>query len=108
MSITFELIVQTPGFFHISQQIFGYLDNPTLAICRQVCQEWRFIIDEFWLLRRLQRFKRKVNKSQFVNEEILYTDWVIMFRYIEASKNLDTMQNIVPLLDQSFRSSPFK
>ena len=102
-----QTIVQSPGLFHISEQIFGYLDNPTLAICRQVCQGWKCIIDEFWLLRRLGRFKRKLTVSQFMNEALLEEDWALLFRYIETSKNLgtmvwDTMKNIVPLLDKCF------
>jgi len=107
VNMELQTIVQSPGLFHISEQIFGYLDNPTLAICRQVCQGWKGIIDEFWLLRRLGRFKRKLTVSQFMNEALLEEDWALLFRYIETSKNLgdmvwDTMKTIVPMLDNCY------
>ena len=100
-------IVQTPGLFHITQQIFGYLDNTTLAKCRQVCAAWKDIIDEFWLLRRLGKFKKKLSLDRFMNEALLHVDWALLFRYIETSKNMgadvwEAMKTIVPLLDKSF------
>ena len=46
-----EQFIENPGYQHIGQLIFQYLDHKTLLSCRFVCQTWKIFLDDprFWL-----------------------------------------------------------
>ena len=41
-----EKIISNPGFMHIREQIFGYLNFKTLVLCQEVSEEWAMALQK--------------------------------------------------------------
>ena len=46
-----DQIIENPGYLHIGQLIFQYLNHKTLLSCRFACQSWKIFLNDpkFWL-----------------------------------------------------------
>lgn len=64
-SYNYHELITTQGFCHIAQEIFQYLDDSSLAKCRQVCKNWQQFIDNsfdyFFYTRFLTKYKTEEN-----------------------------------------------
>ena len=67
-------IIVNPGFVHIKEQIFGYLDQKTLDECCQVSRDWKANLERFAAVKFLLDFgKRKFpdGKQEFEFETVI-------------------------------------
>ena len=68
-------IINNPGFVHISQKIFGHLDDKSQLNCRLVCKSWKTQMDQpyFWI-------KKLDQKGQSQN---LHNQWIDLLQRLE-------------------------
>ena len=62
-------IINNPGFVHISQKIFGHLDDKSQLNCRLVCKSWKTQMDQpyFWIKKLDQKGQSKVLRDQWTD-----------------------------------------
>ena len=74
-------IINNPGFFQISQNIFGYLSHQDQLNSRFVCQSWKSHIDEphFWI-------KKLVYKGQ---SKELRDAWIDVAQRVEKGSDVE-------------------
>ena len=76
-----DLLLKTPGFYHVATNIFKVLDIKTLLNCRQVNSIWKNFFDNpwFWLLNGIQKNEMP---------EVYKNDWKLLIEHFEA-KNIE-------------------
>ena len=51
-----EALFENPGFSHIAENIFMFLDHDSLMSCQNVCKSWAINLDSiFWLKKCAQK-----------------------------------------------------
>ena len=69
-----ELIMTNPGFYHIRNQIFGYLNNETIENCRKVSMVWNESLEKMALIKFLLEFGNTVIDWTIDDEGIVTGD----------------------------------
>ena len=54
-----ETILNNPGFLHLVEHIFGYLDRETIEVCRRVSNHWNGLLERLSLVKYLLEFGDK-------------------------------------------------
>ena len=72
-----DLLLKTPGFYHVATNIFKFLDIITLLNCRQVNSIWKIFFDNpwFWLQNCIQK-----NEMSDVHKK----EWKLLIEHFEA------------------------
>ena len=76
---TINTIISNPGFVHISQKIFGFLDDKSQLNCRLVCESWKTQIGKKHALKKYDQFT--LNTSCFWGSTGSNITQVVQFRY---------------------------
>ena len=73
-----ELLTQNPGFLHLGQEIFLYLDHKSLLECQEVCRSWKRFLDnpKFWI---------KKCKQKGLTQDLYYT-WMKLSHKLEETE----------------------
>ena len=69
-----EQIMTNPGFYHIRNQIFGYLNNETIENCRKVSMVWNESLEKMALIKFLLEFGNTVIDWTIDDEGIVTGD----------------------------------
>ena len=97
-----ERITQNPGFHHIAENIFIYLDHETLLKCQKVNKFWEAILQNptFWLWKCVVEWaKHDPNLPNVHNLPGLSKDHLEKWtKLIQKLKNPSLKQNVTSLL----------
>ena len=93
-SLNIQHFISYPGLHHLAENIFRFVDNPTLAKCREVSKEWNSFLEKIWLLRHLKWFltEKKFAISTSLGGVKTMTEinkeWSVILYYLEEPSQL--------------------
>ena len=102
-SINIQHFISNPGLHHLAENIFRFVDNPTLAKCRGVSKEWNYFLEKIWLLRHLNWFltEKKFAISTSLGGVKTMTEinkeWSVILYYLE--KPSSTIEDLIEVND---------
>ena len=94
-----EPFFTNPGFIHIGEEIFLFLDHEALMCCRCVCQTWNNFLKNnpiFWLKKCIQKdIPERYHKK-----------WKELIQNTSNDENIDLEHKITLLLMEMHRYAP--
>ena len=101
-----EQFIENPGYQHIGQLIFQYLDHKTFLLCRFVCQAWKIFLDDpkFWI-RKCTRHKN--SRQSLLNASNNYFEKNIEFAYNQEINVSLQLMKIHKIFSSWFKTSSF-
>jgi len=95
-------LVTNSGFLHIKEQIFGYLDAPTLVNCVLVSKNWNSALEKSLIVRKLD-YLLNVDKPLEDNYPLTvseYDHFSDLWKYLRTKANLEELRYICQILDK--------
>ena len=92
-----EQIMTNPGFYHIREQIFGYLNNETIENCRKVSMLWNESLEKLALVKFLLEFGNTLIDDDWTEETQLSTilpGWNKAAKIHGAKSSIEDLQEI--------------
>ena len=102
--------IQNPGLAHITELIFGYIENKSLLRCVLVSKTWKECLKKllmarylYWLMKR-QKIKKCIFWPSDVDFVAYFGDWLKIPKYYETHSNIEELEALITFFKEFFDS----